>query len=118
MIKLEISEIPASLNVWSNWHWAKKAVYKELWENLIMAEVRNKKLKRIKGKVNIVLVFYFKHTLRDLDNFVIKGLIDGLKKYLIQDDSVEYIERIILEFGGKSNKNKTEIKIFSKEGEL
>lgn len=115
MIKLTIDEIPASLNVWSNWHWSKKAEYKVYWENLILEQVKNNKLKRTKGKVNIVLTFYFKHTLRDLDNFVIKGLIDGLKRCLIQDDSVEYIERIILEFGGKKDKNKTEIKIFSKE---
>lgn len=118
MIILTIPEIPVSLNQILNWHWAKRKENKEYWETLILAEVRRQNLKKIKGMVKIKIIYIFKNKrLHDYDNLLTKGILDGLKKYLIQDDSTQYISRIELSSKiEKGEKEKTIIMIEAENG--
>jgi hypothetical protein len=113
-ISIVIDKIPESLNRILNWHWAKRKKYKDIWETLIWVEVYNKKIKPIRGQVKIKITFVFnnKHK-HDWDNTIsgCKGIFDSLKKYVIDDDSMDIIRKI--EFDYKiSDKQQTLIEIW------
>lgn len=116
-MKIIIDDIPASQNQVYNWHWAKRKEYKDYWETLVWAEIKNQKLQKINGQVEIEITFCFRtKRLYDFDNLLggCKGLFDGLKQHLIKDDNIDIIKSLKLmskRVGRECKKDYTEIEI-------
>ena len=94
---LEIDEQVPSLNEMKKWHWSIWSAYMHRWSMFVLEQKTKKKYPRIKGYVTIEIIFVFdnKHK-KDWDNYVAgtKGLMDGLKHHLIDDDNMDVIRDI------------------------
>lgn len=49
------------------------------------------------NRVDLEVVVYFKHRPYDSSNIPLKMIEDGLKPYLIKDDSIAYVRRVMAE---------------------
>lgn len=106
MIRLEIDDIPPSLNRWTHLHWSKQRLIKQDWAWLIIAECLKEKCGRPRYKfarVMITLVFPVVRR-RDIDNYAPKMIMDGLvDSGIIQDDRADWV-KVQWEFGKGENR--------------
>lgn len=85
-----------SLNsVYSSKHWSARKRQAEQIHNIVKMELLIRRIPKNLFKKPLRVEFYW-NSLLDLDNhgYVAKLIIDGLKGYLIRDDSKKYIEKI------------------------
>lgn len=90
---LQIPEVPPSLNVWKNWHWAKQARYKKGLIEAVRCLAMALKLPRHKRALVQVIHYFGTTRHRDADNMAPKFLLDALVQGgLLVDDRAEWIE--------------------------
>ena len=104
-----------SLNVWTNWHWAKKDREKKEWEKEIGWLCKKFDEPQLENAM-VEIIYYFdnKHR-RDKDNYSPKFIMDSLTKAgIIADDNTD---NIFLNWKIKYDKEnpRTEIKIKERE---
>ena len=118
--RIIIPEIPPSLNVIFNWHWAVRNKEKIRWAAMIYYEINNLKRRnqlpnKIYGKVSIKIIYYFKTKANhDYDNYSGKFIMDGLKNIIIEDDNQNIVTELTHRFEYSKENPRTEIVI--KEG--
>ena len=118
--RIIIPEIPPSLNVIFNWHWAVRNKEKIRWAAMIYYEINNLKRRnqlptKIYGKVSIKIIYYFKTKANhDYDNYSGKFIMDGLKNIIIEDDNQNIVTELTHRFEYSKENPRTEI--FIKEG--
>lgn len=95
MIRLEIDEIPPSLNRWAKLHWSEQRMIKQDWAWMIKAAVLTAKVGRPMYRlaaVKITLIFPVIRR-RDIDNYTPKMVMDGLVNAgIIQDDRADWVD--------------------------
>lgn len=95
MIRLEIDEIPPSLNRWSRLHWSKQRLIKQDWAWLIKAACLAAKTGRPSyrlARVQITLLFPVVRR-RDIDNYAPKMILDGLVGAgILEDDRADRVD--------------------------
>ena len=95
MIRLEIDEIPPSLNRWAHLHWLKQRQIKQDWAWLIKAACLAAKVGRPSYRlagVEITLIFPVVRR-RDIDNYAPKMILDGLVNAgVILDDRSDWVK--------------------------
>ena len=114
-IKIVVSEVPLSKNIYVNMHWAKRKKYKELigWKIMIAtSEIKSSGFKKAKLTFDI----YFKaNRSRDVANYLGGGLIAWLDELVDQDfiidDSYDCIGQPIVNFYIDKANPRTEILI-------
>lgn len=101
-IELIIKDKLPSYNIFysSNIHWAERKEIADYWHKLIGWEFKKQiginQIRPFQGKITIYFGFRTKDKKKkDLDNYAIKLIIDGLKKLAFEDD--RQIKKIILE---------------------
>ena len=112
-IKIVVSEVPLSKNIYVNMHWAKRKKYKELigWKIMIAtSEIKSSGFKKAKLTFDI----YFKaNRSRDVANYLGGGLIAWLdnlvSQNIIADDSYDVIGQPSVTFNIDKNNPRTEI---------
>lgn len=85
-----------SLNsIYSNNHWSVRKRQAEYIHNTVRMELLIRKVQRKIFKNPVRINFYW-NSMLDLDNhgYLAKLIIDGLKEYLIHDDTKKYIQEI------------------------
>ena len=90
---ITIPDIHPSLNVWTRMHFAKRNNLKKEWEKMIWSLWKEKNYPHIDGKVEVFITYYHPQTNVDLDNFVPKFIMDGLKIFF-EDDSIKYVVKL------------------------
>ena len=80
-------------------HWSKRKREAEYWHRLTQLEMRSQGIKKRLLKNPVYIRFCF-NTAMDVDNhgYLVKMIIDGMKGYLIQDDSKKYVKGYSVEF--------------------
>lgn len=103
---------PSWNQLYSASHWIKrKKMADEIHELVLAAYYENTMRKpRFLNKVNITITAHFTNRLLDSDNIMAKLWIDGLKGYVITDDSPEFVESVTTK-SVKDTKNFVEIEI-------
>lgn len=103
-------EKPLSWNVYyAGMHWTKRNAHAARVHALV--EKNTQHLKRFTVPVKITITVFFKGRSYDVDNVECKTWIDGLKKYVLQDDTPEYVREFTVRYGGKSPVGRIEIEI-------
>lgn len=84
--------------IYSGKHWTKRKASADYFHSLIQSEMRRQLPKHIHQKP-VCITFYFNSKL-DIDNhgYIVKCLIDGMKGYLIQDDTRKYVIGLVQRF--------------------
>lgn len=108
-IKIPIPEKVTSNKIYDgSTHWTKRKKLADLY-HLSTIEYRNNKITEY--PIDISFIFSFKGRALDVDNctFMVKMLIDSLRKWnIITDDSPEYIASITI-YSQKGTKDEVEI---------
>jgi len=112
-IKIVVSEVPLSKNIYVNMHWAKRKAYKDGIFWLIEGELLNRKRPKY-NKARITFDIYFKdNRRRDVANYLGGGLIAWLdnlvSQNIIADDNYEVIGQPNITFNIDKNNPRTEI---------
>lgn len=106
---LTIDGVHPSLNTWTRMHFHLRNKLKQDWELLTIDAANKAKLPHIKQPVKIFLKYFHPKDNVDLDNFTPKFILDGLKRYL-EDDNIKYIKELGWSFE-KSKHKYTEVLI-------
>ena len=97
IINLELNFIPLSRNQLDNMHWTERSKYKQQISGIIKSICKRNGLKKIYGKVSMHIKFIFKDKRKhDLDNYFHKGILDGIKENLIEDDNIDFVQSVYL----------------------
>ena len=91
------NERPTSWNeLYSGMHWTKRSREAQRVHALIRYSRKciSGKEKKLVFPVDVVITVYFKNRPYDADNIASKYYIDGLKDWLIEDDSWKYIRSV------------------------
>ena len=111
-------EIP-SLNIYRNWHWAKRKRVSDLYQLDILHDKLEYGIKHFPLKKCSIVVKSYRHSLiRDADNRILKGLLDALVNQDIIEDDNENVIGVpkYLQFVDRGNR-RTEIYI-TREDEI
>jgi Holliday junction resolvase RusA-like endonuclease len=96
-VLLVLRGIPISKNTHDSKHWAQQQKVHDKWQDRTFAELEQADIPYgFNGPVSVHFTFYpsDKRT-RDVENFVVHGIIDGLVTYgLIEDDSYKYLPEV------------------------
>jgi len=95
MIRLEIPDIPPSLNEWTRMHWTKQHQVKIEWAWTVLACAMTAKTGKPHFKMATVKITYYftKKRRRDTDNYAPKFLLDALVQAgIIQDDRDDWVK--------------------------
>lgn len=100
--KIELPGTPPSKNTYRGKHWAKQQEINKKWENMTIEACETKGFESLPEPIGLHYTFLLpdkRH--RDLQNFVVHGIQDGIvKSGLIEDDSVHYIQKVTFAVGG------------------
>jgi hypothetical protein len=80
--------------VYAGEHWSKRSKEAETYHNFVKYELMKQKIPRETWELPVEIIFLYNSGL-DIDNhaYIDKLIIDGLKGYLIKDDSKKYVRR-------------------------
>lgn len=110
-MRIVIEDLPPTLNDVINMskrHWSLYSNMKAQWKELV--RLSSLRAKKIEGPVRIVYTFVLPNNRRrDLDNFYIKGINDGL--WFLPDDNCAIIQEITLKYKVEKNIKRTIIEI-------
>lgn len=108
MVQFEINHKITSKDstnvIYSGQHWTKRKETADYWHTLVYSEMRRQKIpKRIFEKPVIIEIAY--NSRLDLDNhgFIQKMVIDGMKGYLIHNDTRKCVVGLIQRFKSKGD---------------
>lgn len=95
-------ERPMSVNtLWSGLHWKVRSSYKNKVLNTVTEVLDGLELEKLPFKVNIDFVCWMKgvhpYKIYDSDNLVIKPYVDSLRKFILKDDTIEYVGKVSVE---------------------
>jgi len=81
-------------------HWTKRSQNAKYWHELVYASLKRAKVPQ-KVFTKPVQITFVWNTRMDIDNHAYMGkmIMDGLKGYLIADDSRKYVKAVIHQFG-------------------
>ena len=79
-----------------NMHWSKRTNMAREKHLLVRANL-NIEWDMFVGPVEIEVIVYFENRPQDADNIPAKVYIDGLKGWLIQDDTSKFVSRVVTE---------------------
>lgn len=84
--------------IYSGGHWTKRKEKADYWHQLVMVEMRKQLPKHIHEKPVCVTISV--NCGLDIDNigYISKCIIDGIKGYLIHDDTRKYVQCLIQKF--------------------
>jgi len=87
--------------VYAGVHWSKRKKQAEEIHELVYYSMMQQNVPPVLYKKPVIIQFSFKSNL-DLDNhgYLIKMLIDGMKDYILKDDSKKYVKEIRQKFWG------------------
>ncbi|MDO7787147.1 RusA family crossover junction endodeoxyribonuclease, partial [Desulforamulus aquiferis] len=90
---LQIPEVPPSLNVWKNWHWAKQHRYKEELKADISKLAIAFKLPKFRRATVLIKYYFGTNRRRDpADNYAPKFLMDALVNAgILKDDNGDLV---------------------------
>ena len=82
--------------VYAGEHWSKRSKEAETYHNFVKYELMKQKIRKKIWELPVEITFLYNSNL-DIDNhaYIDKLIIDGLKGYLIKDDSKKYVRRKI-----------------------
>jgi Holliday junction resolvase RusA-like endonuclease len=95
MIRLELFDVPPSLNEWTRMHWSKQRKQKQAWLWEVISTALNAKVGKPRYKqATIKITYYFtQQRRRDTDNYTPKFLMDSLVHVgIIQDDRADWVK--------------------------
>jgi len=102
-------EQPLSWNkMYAGLHWTKRAAHANRVHLLVHS--KTSRCKRLERPVRIIFTAYLKRQM-DVDNYECKSWIDGLKKYVLHDDTPEFVKELVVRHGGKDRIGRIEIEI-------
>jgi Holliday junction resolvase RusA-like endonuclease len=89
--------------IYSGKHWAKRNADKEFWHDLVHAYLKHQKVPQKLFQRPVQITFRWNDKL-DIDNHAYLGklIADGLKGYLLKDDSRKHYIRLTHEFHDKN----------------
>ena len=96
MISFTINTLPTSRNQLDSKHWTVRGNAKRAWEAEVIYAAKQAKLKPIKGRVDVSIVYHFADNRRHdpHDNYSHKGTFDALVKLgILEDDNYKIIRR-------------------------
>lgn len=108
------NERPISWNIfYSGKHWSKRAKDTQYFHSLFAGEKtlqRNRPVKLV-FPVKIIITAYMSKHLMDPDNICAKVIIDGLKPWLLPDDTYRYIDSVMTKVIKEEKEPRIEIDI-------
>lgn len=111
---LQIPEIPPSLNVWKNWHWAKQNEYKQVLYDAVNGLRMKYKLPQYKNATVVITYYFPTRQRRDIvDNYSPKFVMDSLVNGgLLEDDRSDWVK---VELVAEYDKDRPRVEIVIRE---
>ena len=97
--KIVINEVPPSLNFIlseARKHWSNYSRLKKVWTQIVCDSLESQSVFKVKHPIRVSVQYTFGNLSRhDLDNYVLKFILDALvKAEIIEDDSNDHIKSI------------------------
>lgn len=108
-------ERPMSNNVFYGLHWAKQNEEAQRAHALVRYSLTRLQRVPFSEKVNIYITAYFKNRPLDSDNIAAKLYVDGLKGYIIHDDTPAYVGFVATKSEVDKENPRVEVKIVPEE---
>jgi Holliday junction resolvase RusA-like endonuclease len=102
VIDLKVNAQYGLNKIYAGVHWSKRKAQAEEIHELVYYSMMQQNVPPVLFQKPVIIQFSFKSNL-DLDNhgYLIKMLIDGMKDYILKDDSKKYVREIRQKFWGE-----------------
>lgn len=105
-------ERPWSMNqYYSGKHWSKRSDETNRVKALVREQIDPNVARHFDGPVDITMTAYFKGNTQDSGNVCTKPYIDALIGWYFEDDSIQYVRRVVTESRKDNKRPRVEIEV-------
>ena len=92
-------------------HWAKRNAETQRVKLLVREQIDPETVRMFNGRVDITMTAYFKGNTQDSGNVCTKSYIDALIGWLIEEDDIKHVRRVVTESRKDNKRPRVEIEL-------